>query len=93
MMIAIRHAASAEGGIKTPAFAQPLRMRTRFLGNLSAAADTIEKLLDLRVADFMKMFNGQPRAEQESALFRIEHCIEQLQQLRQTVQRMLKKAA
>jgi ParB/RepB/Spo0J family partition protein len=91
MTLAIRRAAMGEK--QPPAFAQPLRMRTRFLGNLSTAADTIEKLLDLRIADFARMFNGQPRAEQESALFRIERCIEQLQQLRQTVSRMLKKAA
>lgn len=73
----------------SPKFAQPARMRQRFMLNVHAVSEGAERLAELRPADFARMFHDAARSERESALFRIEACIRQLQQLHKTAARLL----
>jgi ParB family transcriptional regulator, chromosome partitioning protein len=72
---------------------QPARIRGRFLGSVKRVTEEIEQMLDMAHHDFARMFENQPREERESAMFRLDACLEQLTTLRQSVARMVRKAA
>jgi ParB/RepB/Spo0J family partition protein len=86
---AMRDAPEAE----FPHSMQPARVRNRFLGSVRRVVEETEQMLDMAHHDFARMFENQPREERESALFRLDACLEQLTTLRQSVARMVKKAA
>ena len=85
--------AARKHGIQVSGRRSPVKTRMSFLSDLHALRQAGANLLDTGAADFSRMFEALPRSERESALFRIEHCIGQLTQLKQAIARMLRAGA
>jgi ParB/RepB/Spo0J family partition protein len=89
----VRQAARVAGVQSESPASQPSRIRHRFLGGIGRVTEEIEQMLDMAHHDFARMFENQPREDRESALRRLDACLDQLTTLRQSVARMLKRAA
>jgi ParB/RepB/Spo0J family partition protein len=72
---------------------QPRKVREAFLNQVNRLADDANYLLDLKLADFQRMFAGRPQSEQESALYRVEETIDRLQELRGAIKRVMARRA
>ncbi len=86
----LEHGAGADG---RAASTRGIQYRMRALNAIRNISLNTEALLEIKMTEFEQSFAKQSHVEQESALFSIDNALEQLTTLRQSIARMLKKAA